>query len=56
MQENRGWLTSIGREELAIVKERGWDSPDAVAKREEFKTAYQTIKHIRKCYDQEAHG
>ena len=56
MQNSKAWLTSIGREELAIVREHGWDSPDAVAKREEFKVAYQAVKHIRKCYEQEAHG
>jgi len=56
MQNSKAWLTRIGREELAIVREHGWDSPDAEAKREEFKAAYQTVKHIRKCYDKEAHG
>ena len=56
MQNSKAWLTRIGREELAIVREHGWDSPDAEAKREEFKAAYQAVKHIRKCYDKEAHG
>jgi|32_taG_2_1085360.scaffolds.fasta_scaffold54368_3 hypothetical protein len=56
MKNSKAWLTCIGREELAIVREHGWDSPDAAAKREEFKAAYQAVKHIRKCYEQEAHG
>ena len=56
MKQNQSWLTTIGREELAIVREHGWDSPDAEAKREEFKAAYQAVKHIRKCYDKEAYG
>lgn len=53
MKNSKAWLTCLGREELAIVREHGWDSPDAVAKREEFKAAYQAVKHIRKCYDQQ---
>ena len=56
MNHSKAWLTAIGYEEMAIVREHGWDSPGAVAKREEFKAAYQAVKHIRKCYNQEAHG
>lgn len=56
MNYTKAWLTVIGQEELAIVKEQGWDSPEAAAKREEFKSAYEAVKHIRKCYDKEAHN
>jgi len=57
MKHTQAWLTTIGREELAIVREQGWDSPEATAKREEFKEAYQAVKHIRNCYEKEAyHG
>lgn len=56
MNYTKAWLTVIGQEELAIVKEQGWDSPEAAAKREEFKSAYEAVKHIRKCYDKEAYN
>ena len=56
MQHTQAWLTTIGREELAIVREQGWDSPEAAAKREEFKEAYQAVKHIRNCYEKEAYN
>ena len=57
MQNSKAWLTVIGQEELAIVREQGWDSPEATAKREEFKKAYQAVKHVRNCYEKEAyHG
>ena len=55
MNYTKAWLTVIGREELAIVREQGWDSPEATAKREEFKAAYQAVKHIRNCYEKESH-
>lgn len=54
MNYTKAWLTVIGREELEAIKEHGWDSSYAEAKRQAFKEAYEAVKHIRKCYEKEA--
>ena len=54
MNYTKAWLTSLGREELEAVKEHGWDSSRAEAKRQAFKEAYEAVRHVRKCYEKEA--
>ena len=49
--ETTAWLTRIGREELQLVRELGWDHPEVLEVQHRFRGAYQAIKAIRKAYE-----
>jgi hypothetical protein len=49
--QTSGWLTEIGREELHLIKELGWDHPDVLEAQHRFRDAYKAVKAIRKIYE-----
>lgn len=50
-QQQQGWLTALGKEELQLVQELGWDHPDVLEAQHRFRDAYQVVKAIRKTYE-----
>jgi hypothetical protein len=45
------WLTELGRVELRLIKELGYNHPDVLEAQSRFRDAYQIIKAIRNAYD-----
>ena len=49
--ETTAWLVHLGKEEIKLAKELGWDHPDVLEAQRRFKDAYQAVKAIRSAYD-----
>lgn len=49
--QTTGWLTEIGREELHLIKELGWDHPDVLKVQQKFRDAFRSVKQIRQIYE-----
>ncbi len=45
------WLTLLGRQEIKLVKELGWDHPEVLLAIRRFRNAYQNIQKIRNSYN-----
>ncbi len=48
------WLTELGRKELELIKELGYDHPDVLDAQNRFRDAYKAVKGIRNSYEQPA--
>ena len=46
-----GWLTALGRKELDLIKEFGYDHPDVLEAQNRFRDAYKVVKGIRNAYE-----
>jgi hypothetical protein len=51
IREQSGWLTHLGRRELDLTRELGWDHDEVKEARNRFKDAYQAVKSIRNSYE-----
>ena len=45
------WLTELGRKELELIKELGYDHPDVLEAQNRFRDAYKAVKAIRNAYE-----
>jgi len=45
------WLTELGRKELELIKELGYDHPDVLEAQSRFRDAYKAVKGIRNAYE-----
>ena len=45
------WLVWLGKEELRLVKEFGWDHPVVIQAQLRFRDGYEAVKTIRKAYE-----
>ena len=46
------WLPDLGRKELELIKELGYDHPDVLEAQNRFRDAYKAVKGIRNSYEQ----
>ena len=49
--EHEPWLIWLGKEELRLVKELGWEHPTVILAQHRFRDGYETVKAIRKAYE-----
>ena len=49
--EHEPWLVRLGKEELALVRELGWESEAVIKAQHRFRDGYETVKAIRKAYE-----
>jgi hypothetical protein len=49
--ETTAWLVYLGKEEIRIAKELGWDHPAVLQAQHRFRDAYQAVKAIRNAYE-----
>mgnify|MGYP001820250596 CR=1 FL=1 len=49
--EKSAWLVELGREELRLVKELGWEHPAVLAAQERFRNGFLAVKAIRRAYE-----
>ena len=45
------WLVWLGKEELRLVKEFGWEHPAVILAQHRFRDGYEAVKAIRKAYE-----
>ena len=45
------WLVWLGKEELRLVKELGWEHPAVILAQQQFRNGFETVKAIRKIYN-----
>lgn len=48
--EHEPWLIWLGKEELRLVKELGWEHPTVILAQQNFRNGYEAVKSIRKAY------
>lgn len=48
--ETTPWLTWLGKDELRLVKDLGWEHPAVIQAQHRFRDGFQTVKAIRKAY------
>ena len=46
-----GWLTRLGKDEIRLAKELGWDHPEVLEAQHRFRDAYKAVKAIRNSYE-----
>lgn len=51
MTEETPWLVWLGKEELRLVKEFGYDHPTVLVTQHRFRDAYNAVKAIRNAYN-----
>jgi hypothetical protein len=51
LSEETPWLTWLGKEELRLVKEFGWEHPAVIQAQQRFRDGYLAVKAIRKAYE-----
>lgn len=51
-ESTTGWLTELGRREIALTKALGFDHSETVAVRRQFSHAYKLVQGIRNSYNQ----
>lgn len=56
LSEETPWLTLLGKEELRLVKEFGWEHPAVIRAQQRFRDGYLAVKAIRKTYESPSHG
>ena len=49
--ENEPWLVRLGKEELALVRELGWESGQVIEAQQRFRNGFEAVKAIRKAYE-----
>ena len=49
--ETTAWLIWLGKEELRLVKEFGWEHPAVIAAQHRFRDGYLAVKAIRNSYE-----
>ncbi len=49
--ETTPWLVWLGKEELRLVKEFGWEHPAVIQAQHRFRDGYEAVKAIRKIYN-----
>ena len=49
--ENEPWLIRLGKEELALVRELGWESGQVIEAQQRFRNGFEAVKAIRKAYE-----
>jgi hypothetical protein len=49
--EHEPWLIWLGKEELRLVKEFGWEHPTVILAQQNFRNGYEIVKAIRKAYE-----
>ncbi len=45
------WLIWLGKEELRLVKEFGWDHPAVIQAQSRFRDGFEAVKAIRRAYE-----
>ena len=51
LSEETPWLILLGKEELRLVKEFGWEHPAVIRAQQRFRDGYLAVKAIRKAYE-----
>lgn len=49
--ETTPWLVWLGKEELRLVKELGWEHPAVIQAQHRFRDGYEAVKAVRKAYE-----
>ena len=49
--EHEPWLVWLGKEELRLVKEFGWEHPTVILAQQQFRNGFEAVKTIRKIYN-----
>ena len=49
--EHEPWLVWLGKEELRLVKEFGWEHPTVILAQQRFRNGFEAVKTIRKIYN-----
>lgn len=50
-KDSTPWLVYLGKQELALVRELGWDSEEVIQVQHHFREGYRAVKAIRKAYE-----
>ena len=45
------WLVWLGKEELKLVKELGWDHPAVIRSQYRFRDGFEAVKAVRRAYE-----
>jgi hypothetical protein len=51
MTEHTPWLVWLGKEELRLIKELGYDHPAVLDSQNRFRDAYNAVKSVRNAYN-----
>lgn len=50
------WLEWLGKEELRLIKQFGWDHPTVLLAQQRFRDGFLAIKAARKAYESPSAG
>jgi len=50
------WLVWLGKEELRLVKELGWEHPTVILAQQRFRDGFLAVKAARRAYESPSAG
>ena len=50
------WLVWLGKEELRLVKQFGWDHPSVLLAQQRFRDGFEAVKAARRAYESPSAG